>query len=91
MFFWIFALVISPAIMSVIGYSPMSLLFSFLVLLPIKMFLDPEKPNSWRWKNIWRALNEPDPPKPPSKANWKLVDDARTQWEMERKYGKRIV
>ena len=39
-----------------------TLLLWFPASMLIRMFLDPEKPNSWRWKNIWRALNEPDPP-----------------------------
>jgi hypothetical protein len=89
--FWIFVLIISPAVLMIIGYSPMSLLLWLPISLLIRMFLDPEKPENWKFKNIMRSLNEPLPPPPPSKANWRLVEDARTQWEMERKYGKRIV
>ena len=89
--FLIFIFIISPIVLTIIGYSPMALLLWFPISVLIRMLLDPEKPNSWKFKNIWRALNEPDPPKPPSRANWELVNDARTQWEMERKYGKRIV
>ena len=89
--FLIFIFIISPIVLTIIGYSPMALLLWLPASVLIRMLLDPEKPASWKFKNIWHSLNEPSPPKPPSRTNWKLVDDARTQWEMERKYGKRIV
>jgi hypothetical protein len=38
---------------------------------------------------LWKVAEHKGRVNPQS--DWRLVNDARTQWEMERKYGKRIV
>ena len=59
--FLIFVLIISPIVLTIIGFSPMALLLWFPISV-LTRCCRPEKPNSWKFKNIWRALNEPGSP-----------------------------